>query len=159
MHRSAMILASVALMTATACAESDSKDSSVTQTLLTEIRQLRQDLQRTAATIQRVQIAVYRVQSQTEPLDRANSRLESVRTRCSELQDQLKLTVSEVEQVAGPQREALKADAARLTDEEQQCRTEQAEAETQVRAEQLKMDDYQEQLNRLDAVLAAYGGK
>jgi len=158
MHRTVHLLSTMALMAAAVSAQSDPPDSRVTQTLLTEVRQLRLDLQTAAATIQRVQIAMYRIQSEAALLERAANRLESVRMRCDELQEQRK-GWSEAEPVDGSQREAFKAAAARLAEQEQQCQIEQVDAETQFRTEQAKMNDFQDQLSRLDTTLAAYGGK
>ena len=50
----------------TTAAQTPSSDSPVLQALLTEIRQLRQDLQTTAAAIQRVQIVMFRVQNESQ---------------------------------------------------------------------------------------------
>jgi hypothetical protein len=62
----------------------------MTQAVLSEIRQLRQDLQTTAAIIERVQIVVYRIQTQESLLERAMQRLETARNVCkgSEMQRQ-----------------------------------------------------------------------
>jgi len=149
----------MALMAAAVWAQSDTPDSRVTQTLLTEVRQLRLDLQTAAATIQRVQIAMYRMQSETALLDRATGRVDDVRFRCEQLEQQRKGALYQVEQVDASQREAVKAAAARLAEQEQQCQIDQVDAETQFRTEQSKMNDFQDQLSRLDAALGAYGGK
>jgi len=62
-------------------------DSQLTQAVLSEVRQLRQDLQSTAAIIQRVQIVVYRIQAQEGQLVRAMQRLETARNICKRERD------------------------------------------------------------------------
>ena len=53
----------------------------------------------------------------------------------------------------------LKSSVEMLASEEQQCQVEQVDAETQLRTEQAKMSDLQNQLDNLDRILAAYAGK
>src|SRR5260370_24230966 len=55
-------------------AQTPSQDMQVTQALLAEIRLLRQDLQATAVTIQRVQLIMFRMQTATAPLNRTPPR-------------------------------------------------------------------------------------
>ena len=107
--------------------------------------------------MQRVQIAMYRVQSETPLLERASQQLENVRARCTELREQRQSWMLQAK--ASPDPESLKATAAQVAEEEQQCQSEQVNAETQIRTEQTKMDEFQEQLSRLDATLAANGPK
>jgi hypothetical protein len=93
--------------------------------MLTEIRQLRHDLQTTAATIQRVQIVMYRLQAEAALMDRATQRLDQARAGCSQGQMQRKRLAAQIEQ-----------------------------AETQFRVEQATMNDLQAQLDKLDRLLA-----
>ena len=53
----------------------------------------------------------------------------------------------------------LKANLEMWTNEEQQCQVREAEAETQSRAEQAKLNELQDQLDKLDRVLAGSTGK
>jgi hypothetical protein len=53
----------------------------------------------------------------------------------------------------------LKSSIEMLAGEEQQCQVEQVDAETQFRAEDAKVKDLQDQLDKLDKVLAGYGSK
>jgi chromosome segregation ATPase len=162
------------LLAAPALAQTASPDSSLTQALLTEIRLLRQDLQTTAVTIQRVQIVMYRLQAGTTLMARATQRLDDARAKCSQAQVQRKNMATQIEQAEERQRNTqnpaerkdleqmvprFKASLEMWTNEEQQCQAREAEAETQSRAEQAKLTDLQDQLDKLDKVLAGYTGK
>src|ERR1041385_2561491 len=85
------------LFAAAAFGQTASPDTQVLQALLTEIHQLRQDLQATAITIQRVQIVMYRLQAESALMSRATQRLEDVRNRCSQMQNQRKGISAEME--------------------------------------------------------------
>jgi hypothetical protein len=86
------------LLETTASAQPAAEDLKMTQSMLTEVRQLRQDLQTAAATIQRVQIVMYRLQAQASQLDRATQRMEQARAACSGAQWQQKMITSQIEQ-------------------------------------------------------------
>ena len=53
----------------------------------------------------------------------------------------------------------LKSSIEMWAGEEQQCQVEQVDAETQFRTEDAKVKDLQDQLDKLDKVLAGYGPK
>lgn len=173
MHRTSTFFSTL-LLTAAAFGQPTSPDSLMTQNLLGEIRQLRRDLQATAATIQRVQIVMYRVQTGASLLNRVTERLESARYRCNEAQAQRKMTSTQIQDAETRKRNSqdpseqkafeeqlryLKLTIERLASEEPQCQVELVEAETQFRAEQIKMNDLHEQLDRLDKVLASQGSQ
>jgi len=174
MVRTSIICLTLFLGAAAGFGQTASPDSQVTQILLTEIRQLRQDLQITAATIQRVQILMYRVQTEASQLNRVTERLDSARARCSQVQSQRKMLTSQIEnsgaghgnsqnpsdrKAAEEMAQGLKSAVEMLDNQDQQCQVEQADAEAQFRTEQAKMDDLQNQLDNLDKVLAAQGRK
>jgi chromosome segregation ATPase len=154
--------------------ENPTTESSVTQALLTEVRQLRSDLQATAASIQRVQIVMYRLQAGTAQLDRATQRRDAVRSECNQAQQQRKWTATRIEQMETRERDAenpaerkhaeeqlvlLRTNLEDGANREQQCQVELVEAEAQLKAEQAKMNGLLEQLDRLDNLLAAYLAK
>jgi chromosome segregation ATPase len=152
-----------------AFAQSNATDAQLTLALLTEIRQLRQDLQATAATIQRVQIVMFRLQTQSAALNRATSRLDDARNRCTQAQNQHKMTVMEVERNEEKLRNSqnpaerkqledmmtrVKSQLELWTSEEQQCRMRESDADTQFRAERAKMSELEDQLDKLDKLLS-----
>jgi len=144
----------------------------MTQAMLSEIRQLRQDLQATAAIIQRVQIVVYRIQAQGSLLDRASQRLETARSLCKGSEMQRKHFTTQIERAEAAKRNAqntsdrqaaeqlladLKSSAEMFAGEAGDCQRDQVDAEIQLRAEQAQMSELQDQLEKLDKVLAGDG--
>src|SRR4051794_35160110 len=61
-------------------------EAPLTQTLITEIRALRQQLEATMVTSQRVQIALYRMQSQTTLVADAQHRFDTAHGRVADIQ-------------------------------------------------------------------------
>jgi len=144
----------------------------MTQTIFSEIRQLRQDLQATAAIIQRVQIVVYRIQAQESKLDRATQRLESARNVCKGQEAQRNYLTTQIERTETAKRSAqnasdrqaaedtlarLRSSAEMLASDARECQGNQVDAEIQVRTEQAKMSELQDQLDKLDRILAGDG--
>lgn len=167
------VLASL-LVTTAAVAQTPSPDTQLTQVLINEIRQLRQDLQTTAVTIQRVQLVMFRVQAQAALATRATQRLDDARSRCSQMQFQRKMVTDDLDRTEQRVRAAqnptekknaedmlprLKAQLDMSAMQEQQCQSSQAEAESQFRTEQAKLNDLQDQMDKLDKVLDGYGKK
>jgi hypothetical protein len=159
---------------AIAAAQSPPADSQVTQALLSEVRQLRSDLQSAAATIQRVQIAMYRLQSEAGVLDRATQRFEQARSACTQAEEQRKLFTDQVANAEEQARDSrnsanqqtfqnmlagLKKSQAMFAQQEQDCQIERSSAENQLRIEQAKMSDLEAQLEKLDRILAGYAQK
>ena len=144
------------------------------QALLNEVHQLRVDLQTTAVTMQRVQIVLYRLQSQTSLVTRTSSQLDQARSQLGFTQTQKKTMTAQVQQMEESQRNSqdpaerkrlqdaltqVKMNLDRVTAEEQRFQSMQIDAETQWRAEQAKLADLQDQLDRLDKVLDSFTRK
>jgi hypothetical protein len=172
MRRILICFAGLLLRTTGVVADTTPSDSQVTQAVLTEIRQLRQDLQATAAIIQRVQIVLYRIQAQENQLDRSTQRLETARDVCKGTEMQRKQFKTQIEQIESAKRNAqnasdrqaaeemlarLRSSAEMFASEARDCQANQVDAEIQVRTEQSKMSELQDQLERLDKVLAGDG--
>ncbi len=150
-------------------AQSATSDSQAVQGLVAEFRQLRQDLQVTAATIQRVQIIMYRLQVQSEAVNRATRRRDSARSECEQAAAQRKWATYQIGELESARRNqstpdqkeqllaSLKSNLEMFASQEQQCRAEEIEAEGQLRAEQAKLSELQDQLDKLDRVLARAG--
>jgi len=167
------IMVTAMVLATGASAQTASADAQLTQTLISEIRQLRQDLQATAAVVQRAQILMYRLQVESGALARATQRLDDTRRTCSSLQSQIRSINLQIEQYETRQRATqnpgeqktiedtiarLKPSLAQWTSDEQQCEPRQIDAQTQVQAAQARVDDFQSQLDKLDKLLAAVGG-
>jgi len=159
---------SLALLFLVRCLSAQSPDPSLTQTLINEIRGLRQDLESTNITSQRVQIALYRLQSQTAIVNTAQQRLDSVRMRLLDVQSQRKNLAANL-QVAddrirnlsdAAQKKAMedelpqaKARLESLAAEEAGVQNSTTDAEAQLRAEKARLSDLQSLLDRLDKAL------
>src|SRR5438552_12220782 len=143
MYRVWLFLSTPLLITAAAFAQTASPDTQLTQALIAEIHQLRQDLQTTAVTIQRVQIVMYRLQAATTLMTRATQRVDDARSKCTEMQSHRKAVAFETERAAErlqntqepllrknleEQLPHAKAELERLSNEEQQCQSRQADA-------------------------------
>jgi len=155
-------------------AQTTSPDTQALQALVTEIRQLRQDLQATTLVTQRVQIVLYRLQTQTALVTRASSRLDDARYSLSNAQSQARQIADRVPQMEElikrtqdpkerrmfeDQLAGTKTQLERMTADEQRVQSREIDAETQFRAEQAKLADLQEQLDRLDKLLDSYTRK
>ena len=165
-------LAELLLRTTGVTAQTAPLDTQTTQAMLSEIRQLRQDLQATAAVIQRVQIVVYRIQAQESLLDRATQRLETARNICKGSEMQRKHFTTQIERAEAARRNAqntsdrqaaeellanLKSSAEMFASEVSDCQRGQVDAEIQLRAEQARMSELQDQLEKFDKILAGDG--
>ena len=164
-----MLFLALAATTAPAAAQAAPPDSQVTQAVLAQIRELREDLRNAAATIQRVQIVMFRLQVQAAVADKAAQRLDQARNLCKQAQEQQKSVAIQIEQTEARRRNSQKESDQRAAEQlisqlqsyletfaggTERCQVEQIEAETQSRAEQSKMNELQEQLDQLDQVLA-----
>jgi chromosome segregation ATPase len=149
-------------------------DDSLAQAMLAEIRQLRSDLQTAAATIQRVNIVMFRIETQAGVVEHATQRVDQIRMQCNQAQANQKMFANQVEQAEanghsledavmeqsfGRNLANLKSALAELAVEIPRCQAEQAEAENQLRNEQNRMNDLQDQLEKLDKALSAYAAK
>ena len=174
MNRAGIALLAWLLGTGVAGAESPGPDSQMTVAMLAEVRQLRQDLQTAAATIQRAQIVMFRVQLQGALLGAARQKLEMASFSCNQAARQRQMTAAQIERTDADRRNAqnpaeqkanedalaqLRAESETIAKQEQDCQAPRVEAETDFRNEEAKMNDLQDQLERLDKTLAGYGRK
>jgi chromosome segregation ATPase len=164
-----MFRAALAFAIVTAAgAQTPSPDTQALQALVTEIRQLRQDMQATTIVTQRVQIVLYRLQTQTALVTSSASRLDDARTSLGKAQSDRKQIADRVPQfeesvksMQDPKERknledvlaATKMQLEHMTADEQRLQSRQIDAETQFRTEQNKLADLQDQLDRLDKLL------
>ena len=174
MFRAAFALFIVTAAAAQTAAQTGSPDTQALQALVTEIRQLRLDLQATTIATQRVQIVLYRLQTQTALVTRASSRLDDARSSLGNLQsekkkvsDQMSRGEEYAKSLQKPEERkgvedmlaATKMQLERLAADEQRLQSREIDAETQLRAEQNKLADLQDQLDRLDKLLDSFTRK
>jgi chromosome segregation ATPase len=174
MHRTLLLSLCFLFGPAGSLAQSASSDSQTLQALLSEVRQLRKDLQVITAAAQRAQILLYRLQAQEATVARASQRLDEARLKLAGAQSERKKLAANVKQsedfvshaenspadrkqiedVLLPQ---LKTKVESLEIEEQQKQTAEIEAEEQLRAERAKLSELQDQLDRLQKALEGFG--
>jgi chromosome segregation ATPase len=169
MKRSSLFVLAL-LLSSTACFGQNSPgDSQTLQALLSEVRQLRQDLQTTTIAAQRAQILIYRLQGQEAAVARASQRLDEAREKLARIQDERKHVATDVKQhedfignTGNPPAERkevegvlaqFKTKLESLENEEQQRQAREIEAEQQLRAEEVRLSDLRDQLDRLDKAL------
>lgn len=149
-------------------AQAPSTDARTLQSILEEVRQLRQDIHATAATVQRAQILIYRLRIQmdvvaraTERLEQARGQLEQIKFRRNQINAQLKneqevlartQDASAREQIEGSI-ENTKRWLEQMVSEEPEAQAKEMEYVSQLQLEQEKLDDLQAQLDRLDRKL------
>ena len=169
MNRSSLFVLS-SLVFSTACfGQTTTGDSQTLQALLLEVRQLRQDLQTTTIAGQRAQILIYRLQGQEAAVARASQRLDEAREKLARIQDERKHVDTDVKQhenfissTENPPNDRkeieavlprLKTKLESLESEEQQRQAREIEADQQLRAEEVRLSDLRDQLDRLDKAL------
>ncbi|HKO04973.1 MAG TPA: hypothetical protein VJW51_09505 [Candidatus Acidoferrales bacterium] len=147
-------------------------DSQTLQSLLAEVRQMRQELHTTTVAVQRAQILVYRVQTQDAAVARAFQRLDAARLKLSQVQSErrgLAAAIKRLEDTAEhsenptERKEAedtlgrVKERLENLGTQEQEAQAGETEATDQLRLEQAKLAELQAQLDRLDKALEDSG--
>jgi chromosome segregation ATPase len=163
-----LVLLGVLICCPFAYSQASSADTKTLQAILEEVRQLRQDLHATAATVQAAQILLHRIRTQADVVARVSQRLEEAHTRS----DQLKSARAQTAERMKSTEEALQStlDAAtrkelevalaasknlleQLANREQENEVKVAEHTSQLRLEQAKLDDLEAQLDRLQKKL------
>jgi chromosome segregation ATPase len=162
MRRLLLVIATLAVPTL-AVSQNNQPDSQTLRALLEEVRLLRQDLHTTTVAAQRVQIALYRL----------HRLVEEAHSKLTELAAMHKHYVMEIEQSERQrdqtqdfqqrkqiEEEALPRDKKSLEQiayEEQQQQARTNEAESQLKAEQLKLDALHSLVDQLDQALENVG--
>ena len=126
-------------------------------------------MQTTIIAAQRAQILIYRLQGQEAVVARTSQHLDDARDRLTRIQDERKHVATEVKQsddyvsnsdnpaaqrkVIEERLPMLKTRLESLEGEEQQRQTREIEAEQQLRAEEARLSELRDQLDRLDKTL------
>jgi len=167
--RSTLLLLAGLLFATTCFGQSAPGDSQTLQALLSEVRQLRQELRTTTIAAQRSQILIYRLQGQEASAARASQRLDEAREKLARTQDERRHVAADVKQTEDfvnnadnptAQRKALENRLSELKtrlesseSNEQKDQSQEIDAEQQLRAEETKLGDLRDQLDRLDKTL------
>ncbi len=163
MKRNFLLIFFVFGIPAASLAQATASDSQTLQDLLTEVRELRQDLRVSLARIQSSQILLSRLQTQQAAVTRASERLNDARSRLidaqthqNDVRNNLKrmedaLTAEENLVRQNELRDRINHSKSELEDstEVQQRQATQIEDEQQLRAEQDKLNALEAQLDEL----------
>lgn len=165
-----IVLASVLIFaTAVVCPAQTKEPDTTIQSLLSEVHQLRQDIEAMTITSQRVQIALYAWQMQDAAVGRATERLDGTRNRCKNEESARQRFAAEVELLQSrsasnnvPEAEA-RANQSNLTRTKamldaqisvvQTCQATEADITNQLRNDQAKLSELQDRIDHLDKTL------
>ena len=135
------------------------------EAVLSEIRQLRQDLRAAAIATRKAQIVIYRLHVQQGVLERTMERRDNVKDQLAQLQNQKKYQADQIAQLeemsdkaaTEQMRQQYAGSAERLRSElglwaarEQELQTELIELETELRTERGKWEYLEAELDRLE---------
>jgi hypothetical protein len=174
MHRSASLILILVLTSVPAFTQTATECQSL-QAIAAELRQLRHDLQTSNAMATRAQIALYRLQRESEALARVMQRVSDARSNVAKAETSRNQKALEIEQGRAASNQSdnpqsqrafeevvlprLKAELELLQKEERRARAEEAEAEQQLREEQTKLDGLNDLLDRYNNALEEVGRK
>jgi chromosome segregation ATPase len=143
-----------------------SKDSQTLGALLTEVRQLRQDFEATALVTHKLQILLYRLQTQDTTVARLSRSVDDAHAEVNQLKNERDKLAGDIKQNedfvssnlnASGDRKAvedalpgLKEKLASLDDQLQQAQKEESTAQEQLRSQQAKLERLEADFDRLE---------
>jgi len=169
MYRLVCLIFTLLAIPPAAMSQTTSTDAQTLQAILSELRQLRHDIQTSNAMVARAQIALYRLQRQAEAVEHARQGRNDARLRLAQAQSDTSKKAIQIqsakdavnhsdapdarthfEEVVLPE---LKSELEMLQKQEQKAHREEVEAEQQLRDEQVKLDGLNDFLDRYNAAL------
>lgn len=135
------------------------------EAVLTEIRQLRQDLQLAAIATRKAQIVIYRLHVQQEVLRRATERVDNVTGELNQIENQKKYQAEQIKRLkevrdraeTDQQKKQIEENLTALEGNqefweprEQELQTQRIELEAELRTEQSKWAHLEDELERLE---------
>jgi DNA repair exonuclease SbcCD ATPase subunit len=151
-------------LSATAFSQAATNDTQTLQALLSEVRELRQEMRFSLARIQTAQILLARLQTQQSVVTHASDRLDDARSKLDAAQNRRQQEASEFKRLEdslsseeNPTQQKMiqdeivhfKSELETSTAAEQQAQTMQNECEQQLRNEQDKLDAINAQLDEI----------
>jgi len=143
-----------------------SKDSQTLGALLTEVRQLRQDFEATALVTHKLQILLYRLQTQDTTVARLSRRVDDAHAEVNQLKNERDKLAGEIKQdedfvssnlnTSGDRKAVedalpgLKEKLASLDDQLQQAHIEESTAQDQLRSQQARLERLEADFDRLE---------
>jgi len=164
--RQLAVFAALCLAAVQACAQTTNQDAATIQALLTEVRQLRLALERSALATPKIQLTLQRIQSEEQKVARISAQLDVVRRQIADQTasaarstDELTLMderiSSEMDAVRRKQMEErraeIKLNAACVIDPALKAR--ESEIAASLQTEQAALDDLNQKLNAMERLL------
>lgn len=166
--RSVVAFIALLISAGTSAAQTKSTDSQTLESILEEVRQLRQDLRTVTEAAKKAQILVYRVQMQEGVVRRWQDRVDDTRSKITQIQHEEKRLMTNARQMAESQdrddnskgKEEIEPVLAHIKSEletqsnlEQEAQAKLLETEEQLRIEGAKLSALQSELDQLDKKL------
>lgn len=166
MYRLSFLLLVLLLVSVPCLGQTNSKDAQTLQALLTEVRQLRQDFEATAAITHKMQILLYRLQTQGTTIARLSRSVEDAHADVNQLSKERARLADDIKQhedfissntnasgdrkVAEDALAGLRANLEQLDDQLQRAQDREATSQEQLRSDQTKLDSLEAELDRLE---------
>jgi chromosome segregation ATPase len=166
MYRLSFLLLVLPVLSSPAMGQTNSKDSQTLQALLTEVRQLRQDFEATVVVAHKMQVLIYRLQTQNATVTRLSRSVDDAHADVNQLKnerDKLAVDIRQHEDFvnsnlnASGDRKAvedalpgLKEKLASLDDQLQQAQKEESTAQEQLQPEMAKLNSLEAEFDRLE---------
>ena len=170
MYRPFVFLFGLLFFSMPAWGQANARDSETLQSLLEEVRQLRQEFAAQAAANQKIQILLYRLQAQQAAVARASRRVDDARTELNQLENERARLADEIKQhedfmartenASGDRKaveQAIPALRTRLEsaeNQQQEAKEKEAGAAEELRLEQAKLDSLEADLGRIEKTFA-----
>jgi chromosome segregation ATPase len=170
MLRATFLFLSLVSFSSSASSQTVEPQTRAMEAVLSEIRQLRQDLQSAAVSARKAQIVIYRLHVQAALVQRATERLENVKNELAQLESERKYLTEQIKHLeemkdraeTEQQRKQFedyiigpKSNLEAAVPREQELQAKQIELEADLRTEQAKWDRLQDELDRLENALLA----
>ena len=166
MYRLSFLLLILLVVSSPAMGQTNSKDSQTLQALLTEVRQLRQDFEATVVVVHKMQVLIYRLQTQNTTVIRLSRSVDDARAEASQLNNERDKLAADIKQredfvssnlnTSGDRKAVedalpgLKEKLASLDDQLQQAQKEESTAQEQLQSEKAKLDSLEAEFDRLE---------
>lgn len=172
--RSSFLFFGLLLIAPVVVGQSAQTDSQILQALLNEVHQLRQDLQATTVAAERAQILLYRIQAQESAVRHVQERVDDTRSKLTLIQAEEKRLTANLKQITdSPDRDEnpagrkeseeiitrFKAALEAQSVNEQEAQAKLTEAQEQLRIEQAKLSELENQLDHLEKALDVHQDK
>jgi chromosome segregation ATPase len=166
MYRLSFLLLVLAVVSSPAMEQTNSKDSQTLQALLTEVRQLRQEFEAKVVVGHKMQVLIYRLQTQNTTVTRLSRSVDDAHAEVNQLKNERDKLAADIKQHedfvssdlnASGDRKAvedaipgLKEKLASLDDQLQQAQKEESTAQEQLQSERAKLDSLEAEFDRLE---------